>query len=327
MKTLEGLKWFGMNNSQVGCIRGAVDYLKKEISTAWLFGGTGYAFVINISNTADESSPTAWDYQMVYDLAPNIGIKISGFSIRKVIAAENFTARQREAGELIRASIDRGLPCYGWEVQPWMPEFGLITGYDEVGYYYSCYKSGGPVKWEEYGDHDVKTIAAYSVESCQPAPDRKVLKDVVEAVLQHASTPLGWHSPTDEDIYTTGPDAYDVWANALESGEAKRDGTSFNALVWHECRAQAVDFLQEARQRLSGQISSACDQALAEAATAYAQVRDRLKELTVLVPMNMEIWDGSTPLQSSQAAELVRNAGVAERHGLDCLKEAVSALA
>ena len=92
------------------------------MTPAWLFGGTGYAFVVNISETADESSPTAWDNQMIYDLAPNIGIRINGFSIRKQIAGEAFPAKQREAGELIRAAIDRGLPCYGWEVQPWMPE-------------------------------------------------------------------------------------------------------------------------------------------------------------------------------------------------------------
>jgi hypothetical protein len=323
MKALEGLNWIQMNNAQMGCIKGALEFLKKEMSTAWLFGGSGYAFVINISKAADESCPTAWNNQMIYDLAPNLGIKISGFSISKQAAGENFPAKQREAGELIRAGIDHGLPCYGWEVQPWMPEFGLITGYDEVGYYYASYAAGGPVKWEEYGDHDVKVIQVYSVEPCQPAPDRKVLKDVLEAVLQHAATPQGW---ADGVMYTTGPTAFDVWASSLESGEAKRDGTSYNALVWHECRAQAVDFLQEARRRLSGQISPACDRALEEAASAYAQARDALKELTVLVPMNMEIWDGSTPLQSGPAAVLVRTAGAAESRALNCLKEAASAL-
>ncbi len=326
MKTLEGLQWHNRINAQMGCVQGALEFLKIDRSPAWLYGGTGYAFVINISKTADESCPTAWNNQMVYDLAPNIGIKITGFSIRQQIAGERFPAKQREAGELIRASIDRGLPCYGWEVQPWMPEFGVITGYDEAGYYYSSYETGGPVKWEEYGNHDVKVVAAYSVEPCAPAPDRKVLKDVLEAVVQHASTPLGWHGVEDEEIYTTGPTAFDVWADSLESGEAKRDGTSYNALVWHECRAQAVDFLQEARQRLAGEISPACDRALADAAAAYAQVRDALKELSLLVPMNMEIWDGSTPLQSPQAAKFVRSAGAAEHRALDCIQEAALSL-
>jgi hypothetical protein len=304
---------------------GALEYLKIGMTPAWLFGGTGYAFVINISDEAHESSPTAWDNQMIYDLAPNIGIRIQGFTTRQEIAGENFAAKQREAGELIRAAIDRGLPCYGWEVQPWMPEFGVITGYDDVGYYYSMYETGGPVPWEEYGKHDVKTITAYSVEPCPPAPDYKVVKDVLNAVLEHAATSSGWHSPDDVDIYTTGPVAYDVWSAALESGAAKRDGTSFCALVWHECRAYAVDFLQEARARLSGQVSPACDEALAAAASAYGEVRDALKALTILVPMNMEIWDGSTPLQNLPAAELVRKAGSAERRALECVKVAAGA--
>jgi hypothetical protein len=142
-------------------------------------------------------------------------------------------------------------------------------------------------------------------------------------VLDHAATPTGWHGKDDEPIYTTGPFAYDTWAAALESGSAKRDGTSYNALVWHECRAHAVDFLQEARARLTDQISPACDAALASAADAYGEVRDALKALSILVPMNMEIWDGSTPLQSAPAAELVRAAGAAERRGLECVRTAV----
>lgn len=323
MKTLEGLKWHQLSNAQMGCLKGAQEFLKQSLSTAWLFGGTGYAFVINISSTADESCPTAWNNQMIYDLAPNIGLTVTGFSISKTAAGENFSSKQREAGDLIRASIDRGLPCYGWEVQPWMPEFGMITGYDETGYYYSSYESGGPVKWEEYGDHDVKVIQAYQVEPCKPAPDRKVLKDVLEAVIQHTATSDGW---ADSKMYTTGPSAYDVWAASLESGQAKRDGTSYNALVWHECRAQAVDFLQESRQRLAGQINMACENAFEDAISVYSEVRDRLQELTVLVPMNMDIWDGSTPLQSDQAADLVRKAGAAEKTGLEHLRTISSML-
>ena len=67
-------------------------------------------------------------------------------------------------------------------------------------------------------------------------------------------------------------------------------------------------------------------EALQEAISAYSEVRDLLKELTVLVPMNMEVWDGVTSLQSNQAAELVHKAGAAECRALECIKEAVSLL-
>jgi hypothetical protein len=323
MKQLQGLSWVQRVNAQMGCIQGALAYLEKKITTAWLFGGSGYAFVINISSTADESCPTAWNNQMIFDLVRNVGVKITGFSIRKDEAGENFAAKQREASELIRAAIDRGLPCYGWEVQPWMPEFGLITGYDEQGYYYASYEAGGPVKWDEYGDHDVKIIQVYCVEPCPPASDRETLKAVLDRVLQDTATPTGWAI---ENLYTTGPAAFDLWSSALENGAAQRDGTSYNALAWHECRAQAVDFLQEARLRLAGQISPAADNALAAAAVAYARARDALHALTLQVPMNMQIWDGATPLQSHEAAGLVHDAGCAERDALARLETAAHAL-
>jgi hypothetical protein len=323
MHKLTGFTWVPQHNSHMGCLLAALAYLKIDISAAWLYGVTGYAFITNISAAADESCPTAWDYRMIFDLAPNAGIQISGLNVSKAAAGERFPDRQREAQALICAAIDRGLPCYGWEVQPWMPEFGLITGYDDAGYYYGSYAAGGPVKWEEYGDHDVKVIQAYAVQPCPPAPARQALRAVLDSVVRLSASPRGW---TAGDMYTSGPAAFDVWANALESAEARRDGTSYNALVWHECRVQAVEFLQEAHQRLSGLLSPACDRALSEAAAAYAQSRSALADLTRLVPMDMTIWDGFTPLHSPAAAEIVRAAGQAERRALQALQDALPAM-
>jgi hypothetical protein len=325
MKKLDGLRWVQKWNSQMGCIEGAVDFLQGGISEGGisarrLFGGTGYAFVINISKTADESCPTAWNTQMIRELAPLVGVKLSGFYVRKADAGVKYPTRQKQAWDSVRAAIDRGLPCYGWEVQPYMPEYQVITGYDEAGYYYSGYETGGPAKWEEYGDHDVKHIEVYRVELCPGAPERELLKTLLQTVLELSADPDGWAVGAG---YTTGPAAFDVWARSLENGEAKRDGTSYNALVWQECRAQAVDFLEEVCQ---GEIDPAASRSLKDAAASYARSRDALKELSVLVPMSMEIWDSTTPLKSTAAAQWVRKAGSAERQALMHLQAALSAL-
>jgi hypothetical protein len=43
---LEGLDWKPMWVTHLGCLKGCLDYLKIDVSDAWLFGGTGHAFII-----------------------------------------------------------------------------------------------------------------------------------------------------------------------------------------------------------------------------------------------------------------------------------------
>jgi hypothetical protein len=48
VKQLENLRWKSKWTTHLGCIKGCLDYLKKDVSDAWLFGTTGHAFLINI---------------------------------------------------------------------------------------------------------------------------------------------------------------------------------------------------------------------------------------------------------------------------------------
>ncbi|MNI40263.1 hypothetical protein D3C73_944790 [compost metagenome] len=56
---------------------------------------------------------------------------------------------------MIRDSIDKGLPCYAWEMDK--PLYYMIAGYDEIGYYYidpDTEKTSGPKPYMELGDTD-----------------------------------------------------------------------------------------------------------------------------------------------------------------------------
>jgi hypothetical protein len=122
--------------------------------------------------------------------------------------------------------------------------------------------------------------------------------------------------------YRTGLPAYDMWADALETGRANRDGAAYINQVWLECREMAVEFLQEARVRLPGR----CDVALDECIEHYSVVRDRLRALAELHPERPDGWDWTTPLASPEGARLVREAAQAEHKGVACLKEIARAL-
>ena len=320
MKKLEGFQGHQRYITQLGCIKGCLDYLGRKISFPWLYGGTGYAFVINIQRTLDPSGPTCWDTKPIFDLAPNLGYLISGISIEKAVAGDSFPEKQRQAWDFVRSNLNRGLPCYGWEVDPYIPDYNVINGYEDDdatgkggGYYYSGWLSGGPRDWRTLGDTDVKVLQVYRVELGIPAPETKVIKDALTVVLEHSSTPNGWFSNPD---YATGPAAFDLWAESVESGLAIRDGHSYNAATWLECREMAVEFLKEIKQKLPG----CCDDIINQAIENYIVVCEQLRELLALNPFNPESWDNETKIQSLEAASLLCQAGAAERKGLESLE-------
>ena len=73
-KRLENLRSIVLWVSYIRCIKGCLNYLKMDVSTAWLFGATGYAFIINIPEGLDVSGPTALNHQeMFFGLGENKG--------------------------------------------------------------------------------------------------------------------------------------------------------------------------------------------------------------------------------------------------------------
>jgi len=319
VKTLEGLEWSQHTISQLGCIEGCLKYLGSDTSSAWLFGGTGHAFVINIEKVLNPSGPTAWNWEALHNLGPNLGYRTERVYCWKHEAGDTYPEKQKEAWDFVRAAIDRGVPCYGWELQPWIPDYYVITGYDDTGYYYSGCVSGGPLEWQKLGDTDVTVIQVFSVERCQPATDEKVLKDMLAHVLPRVEKPDGW---TMHPGYVSGQPAFEFWAKEVEQGQVIKDGHSYNAWCWQECRAMAVEFLQEARGRLPGR----CDEAFDEAIVHYTVVRDKLQAVVDLHPPRMEGWDNETKLTSPEAAALLREAGAAEQKGIEALKKIAAAL-
>ena len=57
MKALDGLKWKPKWTTHLGCLKGCLEYLGVEMSDAWLFGGTGHAFVMNVHEQVCPSGP------------------------------------------------------------------------------------------------------------------------------------------------------------------------------------------------------------------------------------------------------------------------------
>ncbi len=317
-KQIERLRWRQAWVSHLGCIEGCLDRLGVSITRPWLYGGTGHAFVINMHETVCPSGPTAWSGEMLVTLAPNLGYKVTSLMAEKT--QPDFAAKQEEAWKFVRKCVDAGTPCYGWELE-W-PDYAVIFGYDDAGYYFSgpgCDAGKGPKPWKQLGVSDIGMLYVASVERCKPAADVKVVKDALTAAVKFAENPGEWVFPK----YRSGPAAFDVWAKALEDGTAGRFGHGYNAAVWAECREVAVAFLEEARKRLPGKADAAFDEAMGH----YKVIRDKLRAVAEMHPFRTVIEVPVTEtFKSPEAAKLVREAGAAERKGLEALKKIAVAL-
>lgn len=309
-KRLEYLAWKPFWVSHLGCIKGALEWLDRDVSDAWLFGGTGHAFVINVHEIVCPSGPTAWNTERLFALGRNVGYAVDGVFSR--LGLPDFEDAPRRAWDFLRSRLDENVPCFAWELA--LPEFYVVNGYEGENLFFSgpAAPPKASIPWSELGRRETKLVEAYAVQAGPPSGEAETLREAVAFALEHAKNPETWIFPG----YRSGPEAFAVWAASLEAGTADPLGAAYNAAVWSECRAFAFDFLEEARDRLEGRASGP----LEEAAGRYRLVARGLKRVSELFPFHTrkpsDIVDES---RRSRAAAVLREVKTEEEKGLAAL--------
>jgi hypothetical protein len=322
MKTIQNLTWKHAWTSVLGCIEGCLKYLKISPGTGWLYGGTGHAFILNIHQDGScPSGPTAWNTSRFYKLGENLGYKIEGvFGDKR--QAENWRDIQKKAWELTKSSLDAGTPVIGWELG--IPEFYIVHGYDDIGYYYNgpgVDLGVSPKPWDELANTEIGMLEIYSISPSKRADDQTTIRDALSFVVAFNEGSTEWVLPN----YQAGLQGYQVWIDAVSSGRASRMGHAYNTAVWEECRRWGVAFLREAKEKLNGKLSQEFNGAI----RSYGDVMVNLKKVTDSYPFFENNTEGEIGKnqKSAQAAEHLRAAESAEKAGLEYLKAIVDGLA
>lgn len=246
-----------------------------------------------------------------------------GYSIDLVLGFKNiekdFGKKQKEAWDMVKRSIDAGIPCYGWEMD--IPEYYLVYGYDDDGYYFTGPGDAGVLvdegykPWRELGGSEIGVVEMYSVGPGRAADDTLTVKKALEFALEHASEK--WAHPN----YRAGLAGYDIWIETLENGRATGHGMAYNTAVWAECRFFAPHFLKEASQRIDGKTSPL----FAEAIGHYGTVQQNLQQVKELFPFPWR--DEINDKERCQKAIInLKEARQAEEFGLRVLEKIVSKL-
>ena len=313
-KVLDDLKCHPMWVSHIGCLKGCLDYLEMDVSTSWLFGITGHAFINNIGRGVCPSGPTAWKCDMLFKLGRNAGFEVE--TIFGVKSDADFAQKQAEAWGRVRVAIDEGFPCYGWELDK--PEYYVINGYNDSGYIYNGHGTEGSVKtWHELGDSDIRILVAHVVKPGRPTDEVKAVKSALDFAVQFGLT-QNWLFPN----YASGSQGFELWIQGLESGQAEGFGVAYNAVVWAECRKHAVGFLNEIVAL--GILSIAEVDAALQAYQVSAQALEEVSEMFPFFGHKPEhIVDA---WRREKAVDLLSQVCDAEADGLDALAQMVELL-
>lgn len=319
---IKGLRWEPRWISEMGCLRPCLKHLGREVSWPWLYGGTGYAFLMNIHS---ELCPSGWHvFELPVDeLGRSLGIQITSFTQggHEFPDEEDLPRRQKEVWEATREAIDRGQPCYGYNLE--IGDYYVVYGYDDVGYYYSgamCNAGKGPLAWRDYGPSgDVRGLLCMgAVAVTPPAEDVRTVREALAFAVEHART-----ESQPDDVYRAGLAGYDQWMRALQSGKADTWGAAYNAACYLECREAAVGFLQQSKERLGDGHAALFDDAI----RYYQAVVASLEEVAAASPT-----EGNSPehlkdqSRVHNATEALKAAKAAEAQGIEVLEQLVAAL-
>jgi transcriptional regulator with XRE-family HTH domain len=304
VRSLSGFTWIPGSILMGGCVKSCLRYLGISISDAWVSGG--YAFILNISRNVTMAGPESWpDMGAIDRLTEDYG----GIHerIQSCRGDSEFREIQAMAWAKTRLAIDKGLPCFGWELD--RPYWYIINGYDDIGYHFSgpgAEGGTGPKPWHELGDSEWGVLEVHIVRPGHIADNLKTIRDVFTLAIEHAGRrPSG---PLDD---LTGTEGYEHWIEAISSRTADSLGLAFNADFYARARRLAVEFLIEARQRTG----NAFPRLFAEAIEAYETVSASMDRLAALFPLpGNDEWIANDQLRED-AVRSLRAAMMAEERG------------
>jgi len=300
------------DNLQLGCMRSCLNHLNADISTPWLAGTTGHAFIISITGGFCPSTP--WNSLATYYRSGKMTelCRNAGFVLEHHWAESDdpdVAAKRKAAFAKCREAMQQGIPAFAY--RSW--HYQMLARCDEKGFY--TVKGSGPI---DPGKKDSFEVCI--VRPCKPASDKAALKAAIEFALAYAAA----DEKKPGSINAHGSNAYDLWISYIEKGNP---GAMWRAApAWYGCRALAVQFFDEAQRRIPDKDPAPL---LKNARAAYAEVAGHLKPIaerfTPATGRKHKEWLKDAALRKS-VVENLRAARAADEKALKLLAQIVDKL-
>jgi hypothetical protein len=309
----------------LGALQGCLECLGRGVHPSWLFGATGYAFMLNVFKGVHWVGPTGWDTMSIKERMSNLGVNTDSYLLAWANQPDWQQKRVR-AVEFLRDRLTAGVPCYGCELS--QPGYFTIHGFDDEGFMYvwANLVDGQLYQvqrvWGAIGSGDMGMLLVGSVEPIETTPDNvKTVRDALRFAIEVATAEEGALSGA-----SVGLRGYDTWATSLEDGSWQQNpwchpfGTGNNAACWYECRAHAAVFLQ-----LVGQyVPKAPASVIAQAVKFYQAIAAELAKVAQLFPYANA--PPPTPQTIAIAAQALRTAKASEERAVHLLERIANSL-
>ncbi|MGG1250749.1 RNA polymerase sigma factor [Brevibacillus agri] len=325
-------------------LHGLVECTERKLSLPLVLGLSGHAFRLSIvPESIHIAGPTMFYFQPVLEQ----GLRNMGFKPRSVCQEQldgtpgpnanqvdpallSPAAREKrqlpallpQALELIHHAVDKGNPVLAWDL--FMPEFGLIYGYeDEAKLLHAGDNCGndGTVPYEHLGRGLVAELFVLAIEETLPIDQRTMLANALDSALAHYRGQEGQNA---NFIY--GLAAYPAWQAAFAKGTIEPNGNAYTTAVAHDARCNAYRFFTEIADTWTDPSLDEARPLLKEAAALYAAIADDFGKLTRLFPFPAG-GEPNADEQGKQAVQLLQAIEQNEIQAVSLLEKLQTALA
>jgi hypothetical protein len=254
----------------MGVVKGVFEYYKYNYTDAFIFGGSGHAFLINIHNQLCPSSPYCWNMSGFEHLLKLMGLEITDLGF---FTGADSSAARTEIQDKIISLIKKGVPCslsnmenqliYGFNdealltSQPWecSPDFPPKTlTYD---------------LWSEMGEEIHCNFFSYK--KTKPASRNQIFKESILYAIELYNSPQKYTF----EGYGAGKDAYTNYLSAIDEFGSTH-GNWWNATVWSENRMMAAHYLVECAEMFKQDIADSC----LKASEKYSEISNLLVKIS-----------------------------------------------
>ncbi|AZN39021.1 hypothetical protein [Paenibacillus albus] len=304
---LDNYRFSGLDSSLVGALKSVADYYELPLTSSWIYGMTGHAFLHVLVESMDEPNGGP-PVPEVLRLMHNTGLDIEGIHIHA--EGEAFTQLQAQAWDIARQAIAAGQPVFAKNIDI-RNQFSVVYAYDDIGYYRYNWHTGyehseDVIPWNQLGlslcpcihctnsRQSSSTVEsdAVTVTDCprglislhwgrpnqQTANDSEAFKQALEFVIErNEKGSYEWAGKT----YLVGAQAYERWLTALTDGRLNRYYFSLFIEILNEARSHALRFLSEMRERLT---EVSCLALIDELTPIYTEVADNYAMLKDAYP-------------------------------------------
>lgn len=322
---------------------GVIENTGKKMSFPMVMGLSGHAFRLTVvPGNLHIAGPTMFDFTEVLQQ----GLRNMGFASHVINESKGTeypapntnladpalvspNARKKrelaqtlpEALELIHRSIDRGHPVLAWDL--FIPEFGLIYGYDdEKKTLYAADNCGhdATVSYEDLGRGIVEELFVLSVGEASHIEQRAMLTQALESVLNHYRVQEHSHGNA-----VNGLAAYAAWQEAYQQGGIEPNGNAYTTAIARDARKNAALFWTELADTWTDSAFDAIRPAMREASELYAKIAEQFAELCRLFPFPAG-GEPNNPENSKQAIAILQTIEQKEQEAVVLLEQMRNAL-